>query len=160
MPRWMRRCLSIVRSIAQLLLRLTSNIVSWDGFWWMAGIAVVLIVGGLFSWFFWKDLRGENESLSTTIRNLGFIIGGVIAIILAVWRSRVAERQAGAAQRQADTAQQSLLNERYERGAEMLGSEVLSVRMAGIYALQRLAVEHPIQYHIQCPYQASRWPVY
>lgn len=31
----------------------------------------------------------------------------------------------------------------------MLGSEVLSVRLGGIYALQRLAQEHSEQYHIQ-----------
>ena len=31
----------------------------------------------------------------------------------------------------------------------MLGSEVLSVRLAGVYALQRLAGEYPEQYHIQ-----------
>ena len=31
----------------------------------------------------------------------------------------------------------------------MLGSEVLSVRLGGIYALQRLAEEWPEQYHIQ-----------
>ena len=31
----------------------------------------------------------------------------------------------------------------------MLGSEVLSVRLGGIYALQRLAEEWPDQYHIQ-----------
>ena len=70
-------------------------------------------------------------------------------MLLAVWRSRIAERQSLASQSQADTAQQSLLNERYERGAEMLGSEVLSVRMGGIYALQRLALEHSAQYHVQ-----------
>ena len=122
--------------------RLLHSAVKWDGFWWMAGIALVLIIGGSFSWVFWKDLRGENESLSTTIRNLGLVIGGVIAIILAIWRSRVAERQAG-------TAQQSLMNERYQRGAEMLGNSVFSVRMGGIYALQRLAQEYPQQYHIQ-----------
>ena len=46
-------------------------------------------------------------------------------------------------------AQQSLLNERYQQGAEMLGSDVLTVRLGGIYALQRLAEEHPEQYHIQ-----------
>ena len=122
--------------------RLLHSAVKWDGFWWIVGIALVLIIGGSFSWVFWEDLRGENESLSTTIRNLGLVIGGVIAIILAVWRSRVAERQAG-------TAQQSLMNERYQRGAEMLGNSVLSVRMGGIYALQRLAQEYPQQYHIQ-----------
>ena len=31
----------------------------------------------------------------------------------------------------------------------MLGNEVRSVRLGGIYALQRLAEEHPEQYHIQ-----------
>ena len=31
----------------------------------------------------------------------------------------------------------------------MLGSDVLSVRMGGIYALQRLGEEHPDEYHIQ-----------
>ena len=61
----------------------------------------------------------------------------------------MAEQQSITAQRQADTSQQSLLNERYERGAEMLGNDVLSVRLGGIYALQRLAWEHPDQYHIQ-----------
>ena len=53
------------------------------------------------------------------------------------------------AERQADTARLSLLNERYLKGAEMLGSEVLSVRLGGIYALQRLAEEHPGHYHLQ-----------
>ena len=114
----------------------------WDGFWWVAGMVAVLVVGVFLSWRFWDELRGDQDSLSTTIRNLGLVIGGAIAILLAVWRSIVAERQA-------DTAQQSLLNERYERRAEMLGSDVLSVRLGGIYALQRLAQEHPKEYHVQ-----------
>ena len=39
--------------------------------------------------------------------------------------------------------------ERYQKGAEMLGSKVLAVRLAGIYALQRLAKEHLKEYHVQ-----------
>ena len=31
----------------------------------------------------------------------------------------------------------------------MLGNDVLAVRLGGIYALQRLAEEHPVQYHVQ-----------
>ena len=31
----------------------------------------------------------------------------------------------------------------------MLGNNVLSVRLGGIYALERLAAEHPEQYHVQ-----------
>ena len=132
-----------MRRLAWRHLRsLVRRVVIRDELWWVAGVTLVLVIGVFLSWLYWEDLRGDQESLSTTIRNLGLVIGGVIAILLAVWRSRVAERQA-------DTSQQSLLNARYERGAEMLGNDVLSVRLGGIYALQRLAWEHPDQYHIQ-----------
>ena len=67
---------------------------------------------------------------------------GMFALPLETWRGIVAGRQAS-------TARQGLLNERYQKGAEMPGSEVLSVRLGGIYALQRLAEESPGQYHIQ-----------
>ena len=90
---------------------------------------------------YWEWLSG-GDSGSTTIRNLALVLAGVVALWLAGWRSMVADRQA-------NTAQQGLLNERYQKGAEMLGSYVLSVRLAGIYALQRLATEHPEQYHLQ-----------
>ena len=69
--------------------------------------------------------------------------------MFAVWRGVLAHHQAETARRQSETAEQGLLNERYQTGAEMLGSSVLAVRMGGIYALQRLAEEHPEQYHIQ-----------
>ena len=104
---------------------------------------------------FWDWLR-DGESGSSTIRNIGLLVGGVVAIAFAVWRSRVAERQAATAQHQAEialqqaaTAERGLLNERYQKGAEMLGSDVLSVRLGGIYALRRLAEDHPEQYHVQ-----------
>ena len=136
------RWLLILRLILQGPRQFVRSVTGWDGFWWVAGIAAVLVVGVFLSWRFWEELGDNNESLSTTVRNVGLVIGGVIAILLAVWRSTVAARQV-------DTAQQSLLNERYERGAEMLGNGVLSVRLGGIYALSRLAQEHPEQYHIQ-----------
>ena len=109
---------------------------------------VVIAVVVTLSIVFW-DWLSFGESGSPTIRNVGLVLAALVALPLAVWRSKVAERQASAAQRQADTAQQNLLNERYQRGAEMLGSDVLAVRLGGIYALQRLAQEHPKQYHIQ-----------
>ena len=109
---------------------------------WVIGyIALVLAASSAVSAVFW-DWLGAGESGSTTIRNLGLIIAAVIALPLAIWRSLVAERQA-------ETAQQGLLNERYQKGAEMLGSDVLSVRLGGIYALRWLAEEHSKQYHVQ-----------
>ena len=113
----------------------------WDWPLWTTVIFVVLGIGVSLLFANWTDLRGEDSN-STTIRNMALVLGGVIAGILALWRSIVAERQA-------DTAQQSLLNERYQKGAEMLGSEDLTVRLGGIYALEQLAMENPEQYHVQ-----------
>ena len=143
---------------------------SREGWLWITAIATVLAVGFLLTLCFWGQLRDGEDSLSTIVSNVGIVIGGVVAILLAMWRSRVAERQSIAAQhqaeiiqsqvaiaqdqiniaqRQADTAQQGLLNERYQKGAEMLGSNALTLRLGGIFALQRLAEEHPEQYHVQ-----------
>ena len=95
---------------------------------------LVLISGVALPVAFWGWLS-DGESGSTTIRNVGLVIGGIIAIVLAVWRGIVAE--------------QSLLDERYQKSAEMLGSDLLSARLGGTYALQRLAEDHPERYHLQ-----------
>lgn len=113
-----------------------------DTFWWISGVVATLAICTGLSWYFWEDLHGDSDSLSTTVNKLSLVVGGIIAIELAVWRSIVGERQV-------ETAQRSLLNERFQKGAEMLGSEDLSVRLGGIYALKHLAAEHPDQYHIQ-----------
>ena len=70
------------------------------------------------------------------------VLAAIIGLPLAIWRSKVAERQA-------ETAQRGLLNERYQRAAEMLGSDLSAVRIGGIYALARLAGEYPGDYHLQ-----------
>ncbi len=90
----------------------------------------------------WLQEGDSRESNGATLRNVGLVVAAVIALLLAIWRSRVAQRQAA-------TAERSLLNERYQKGAEMLGSKVLAVRLGGIYALQGLAEEDPKQYHVQ-----------
>ena len=115
-------------------------------------VVAVLLVGVFVVWWFrvWLSTVPPNgESPSTTIRNVGLVIGGIIAMILAIWRSIVADRQAETSHGQAETSERGLLNERYQKGAEMLGSKILIVRLGGIYALQRLAKEHAEQYHVQ-----------
>ena len=102
---------------------------------------VVMVASGLASVAYWDSLN-VNESSSATIRNLTLVVSVVIALPLAIWRSVVAARQA-------ETAYHGLLNERYQKGSEMLGSNVLSVRLGGIFALRRLAEEHPEEYHVQ-----------
>ncbi len=116
---------------------------------WVALSILVPVIGSWLAMEHWESLRtigeplGTNgESASATIRNIGLVIAGLTALFLALWRGFVAEDQA-------DAAQQSLRNERYQKGADMLGNERLSVRLGGIYALQSLSQEHSREYHIK-----------
>lgn len=121
---------------------------------WCRDRSVVLLVGGVLLLGivlvveFWPEFRsgsgasGDAEPLSATIRNLALIAGGFIAVILTVWRIRVNEQQA-------ETARLGLLNERFQRGAQMLGDSILTVRLGGIHALDDLARERPDLYHIR-----------
>lgn len=113
-------------------------------FWFAISGAGVLWVGYVFTLWNWDWLHGNNPSItaSTTLRNMGLLIGGGLAVVFAAWRGWVAERQS-------QIAYQSLLNERLQKGTEMLGSDVLSVRLGGIYALRSLSEEHPARYHVE-----------
>ena len=130
---------------------------------WITLLALILLIAIVAIWI-------VSPADLTAIRDYGLLIAAIVAFPLAFWRSRVAERQASAAQEQVrttqhqlrtsqlqadaaqaqvETSKQSLSNERYQRGAEMLGSKVLAVRLGGIYALQSLAKEQPEEYHVQ-----------
>ena len=90
----------------------------------------------------WLRVTKEGvESGSTTFRNVGIVIAAIFALVIAGWRAEAARRQSA-------IAQQNLLNERYQKGAEMLGSNVLSVRLAGILALQNLADQNRHIYYV------------
>ena len=97
----------------------------------------------------WEWLRGykngqpptDLESPNTTIRNIALGWAAFIALVIAIWRGYVANRQAA-------IGEQQLLNERFQRSTEMLGSTVMAVRLGGVYQLQQLAREKPRQYHI------------
>ena len=101
---------------------------------------------------FWGWLHPEAStgvSNSETLRNVGLLVGGLLAFVFAVWRAWVAEQQATAARRQAQTAERGLLNDRYQKAVEMLGSNVLAVRLGGIYTLQDLAEQYSEEYHVK-----------
>lgn len=112
------------------------------GLWWITLAVIVFAIEIGLSWIYWSELRGETESLSTTLRNVGIVIGGSIAIIFAIWRSTVSERQS-------QIALLAMPQERYSTAAQALGSEELLVRLAQIHALERLAQDHPDEYHVQ-----------
>ena len=75
-------------------------------FWLIVAAAVFLACVGL-TLCFWNWLHPPTPttvSNSETLRNVGFLIGGLLAFVFAVWRAWVAERQANAARQQAETA--------------------------------------------------------
>lgn len=124
---WLLRAARWINDLSQRALRVAE-----------AGM-VPLAIGLLVAVIVLSALLWEHAD---EIRNIGLIVAAIVALPIAIWRSRVAERQA-------DIAQQSVLNERYQKSAEMLGSGVLSVRLGGIVALEHLALEHPAQYHVE-----------
>ena len=113
-------------------------------------LAIFFVILGVLLWPNWSNIwKWAEGSNSEVLRNLALVLLGVIGLPLAIWRSIVAHRQTQASLRQAQISERGLLNERYQKGAEMLGSETLATRMGGIYALKRLAQEHPNEYHLQ-----------
>ena len=89
-------------------------------------IFVVIALMALLVYWGWEDFVSKGiDQRGVTIRNFGLPILAIVGICLAVWRSIIAQEQA-------DTAARSLQNDRYQKGAEMLGSEHLSVRIGGI----------------------------
>ena len=150
--------------ISSLLWSTCNSIWNWIGCnRLIVVVAVVAALSGTVWWCGWDWLRiGWScvwdwlrkapigwESGSTTVRNLGLVVGGFVAIWIAIWRGVVADRQAKAAQYQAETSWRGLLNERYQKGTDMLRREDLSVRLVGIYELQNLAEDEPEQYHVK-----------
>lgn len=115
----------------------------WRQRWWFAAgmFFVVLIRFGFWSvsteglaWL--GNGKDAPVTRSEVLRNLGLIAVSVIGVGLAVWRSMVAATNA-------QLAEQGHQNERYQTAAKMLGDEQLSVRLGGIYALDRLARDNP-----------------
>ena len=112
-------------------------------------LAVLGALSGMVWWCGWDWFATEPcgmESRSTTLRNLVLAFGGIIALILAVWRLRVADRQSEASEEQAETSRIALLHDRYQRGAEMLGHRLPTVRWSGILSLRYLAEDEPEEY--------------
>ncbi|MEJ6672718.1 MAG: hypothetical protein QNL57_03590 [Alphaproteobacteria bacterium] len=94
-------------------------------------------------WLFLGWLVGDgSDSNSSILRNLSLLGVSVIGLPLAIWRSFIAHKQA-------KTSESGLQNDRYQKGAEMLGNKSLATRLGGIYASERLAQDHPEAYHIK-----------
>ena len=151
---WLVLALGLILAVIVIGLPIWFWLAPWD---WMKG-----------AWDWMK--KGAEESNGAVLRNLALVVAAGIGLVLAGWRSCVAHMQANSQSKQAslqskqaslqseqtsllskqaDTAERGHNNERYQKGADMLGSDVMTTRMGGVYALERVAQEHPHEYHVQ-----------
>lgn len=124
-----------------------------------AVVAGVLVVcGGLFLWLWsWLDSNSlsSNEHV-TAMLDVGKIVlsvaaggGALVAMGLAVRRQRttehdLADRRAAQLHTERD-AEARRITDLYTKSADQLGSDKAAVRLAGLYALERLAQDNPSQ---------------
>ena len=98
-------------------------------------ILVLLSAPLIVLWYIpWNLFSTEMEhSPSEVVRNLGLVIGAIIAGLFAFWRIKIADRLA-------DVADRDQLDNSYFEAAKMLGHELMTVRIAAVKALRRLAM--------------------
>ena len=140
--------------------------------WWgpllAVACALIVIVSTRLSWS-WLTASGEDTRI-LALRLSSLVAASLVAIVLAIWRSIVAQQQLETAQqlsktalRQSETAlrrsetaqgqfkiaQRARLEERFQPAAEILGNNELPIRLAGIHALNQLGRDYPKELHIQ-----------
>ena len=138
---------STVRRGRKMLLGAAKSL----GFWVGISVVGVISLGVFLSIKHWDWLQGGTEYIgnAATVRNIALVVGGIVAILTALWRSLVAEKQATASKQQSQIAERVYLNERYRQAASMLGDNEIPVRLAGIFALERLAEDHPDEFRLE-----------
>ena len=107
----------------------------------MTTVAVMAAAIISLSYLYWNELKGP-DSAGATVRNIGLVGGGLIAIVLALWRSAIAQRQA-------EVAEQDSLDGQFQKAASMLGHEDLFVRIGGVTVLYYLGCNHLDRYGFQ-----------
>lgn len=128
--------------------------------WWILGILLVVAVAATV-WLLSSFGNGSEQDKVQleAIRLAGTIVlgtGGAAALFVALRRQRATEldlvqkQQAHELQKEVAAqswhdAEQRRVTDIYTAAAEQLGHERAAVRLAGLYALQRLGQEHPEQ---------------
>jgi len=111
--------------------------------WWSVGLAVVAAVAVTVLWLF---LGGGDEASAhrldalRTAASLVLGAGGAAALLLAARRQRYVELDL---EQKEHDANERRVTELYGKAADQLGSDKAPVRLAGVYALERLAQDEP-----------------
>ncbi len=133
----------------------------WLRCWWAPLLAIAIaLFGCVVAAIFWELLSAKEESPSAILRNLGLVIAAPIVIILAIWRSSVAQEQTNISRQQADLSwmifreerdrsQRLLREEQYRNAINSLGSDMIFSRLGSIDTLMLLAREYPVEFHLR-----------
>ncbi|WP_425089822.1 pentapeptide repeat-containing protein [Stappia sp.] len=131
----------------------TPEALVWGVFLGAAGVTLAALV--LSGADIWTLAYWGSEGRSAVLRNLGLLVIAFPALYLAWKRTTTASRQADIANenkeisnRQQRVAERGLNIDRYQKGAQMLESQELSVRIAGIFGLRDLAMSDPEESYI------------
>ena len=111
----------------------------------LAGLLLIIVI--LTSAFLWLCIFPEEKG-SEALRNVVLIVVAIIGLPLVLWRSIVAAEQVEMAAEQVKISQRGQRNEYYHKALEMLANHNMSVRITGIYALDKLARDYPKEFHI------------
>lgn len=113
----------------------------------------LLILAALFGWVWWVISPTTPEQRSEVVKVFAQIAG---ASVLAAggfftWRNlRVAEanqiENQQANRKREDQTQEAQFTDRYTKAVEQLGSGEIAIRIGGIYALERLAIDSARDY--------------
>jgi len=123
---------------------------------WAAGLLLVAGASVLVLWTLFGAGDARDSVRLDALRTAGSIVvgtGGGAALLLAARRQQSAEL--GQAQ-SAHDATERRVTELYSKAADQLGSDKAPVRLAGLYALERLAQQNPAHrqtiVHLLCAY--------
>ncbi|MEH1017498.1 pentapeptide repeat-containing protein [Micromonospora sp. CPCC 206060] len=107
--------------------------VTWAAVSWLQGSVPTVGDGA-------QRAQLQMESIKTAL-TIGAAVTGAFALLLAFRRQQLAERTQQATEYDAG---EKRVTELYVKAAEQLGSDKAPVRLAGLYALERLAQDNPI----------------
>lgn len=134
----LRRLINFVaRTRPWNLLRQISRL--WHRYWQPMGIAAGIMAGALaitvVMWD-WPHTGLADDERTDVVRTLGLVIGGGLALVVAVWRGKTAQSEA-------DLGERALLNRQFDNSLSLLSRQDVVDRLSGIHRLGQLAERHP-----------------
>ncbi len=122
----------------------------WKTLLWALPLAAVLIFLAIsashtdvWTYAFWHISDTAESLLSEVIRNVGLLAAGLIGLGLGIWPAVTAYQQTQTGQRQAETAEQGHMTDRFNKAVKLLGSPEETIRVGTVYALWRLSEDSP-----------------